>query len=170
MPGPTVTTPPCAAATNCPARRSGRPTSGPERAWCWPGSPPTGSPRCTRWSTSIADTRTSWRTCRSWAVGSTGSGRTRTVDPTGVPGRAGDYGVRVRLVVARCSVDYVGRLTAHLDPAVRLLMVKADGSVLVHADRSEERRVGKGWGARVPRVQEKEVEAHGALAGGGATA
>jgi len=51
-----------------------------------------------------------------------------------VPGRAGDYGVRVRLVVARCSVDYVGRLTAHLDPAVRLLMVKADGSVLVHAD------------------------------------
>jgi RecB family endonuclease NucS len=31
-------------------------------------------------------------------------------------------------------VDYVGRLTAHLDPAVRLLMVKADGSVLVHAD------------------------------------
>jgi len=40
----------------------------------------------------------------------------------------------VRLVVARCSVDYVGRLTAHLDPAVRLLMVKADGSVLVHAD------------------------------------
>lgn len=37
-------------------------------------------------------------------------------------------------MVARCSVDYVGRLTAHLDPAVRLLMVKADGSVLVHAD------------------------------------
>ncbi len=31
-------------------------------------------------------------------------------------------------------MDYVGRLTAHLDPAVRLLMVKADGSVLVHAD------------------------------------
>lgn len=40
----------------------------------------------------------------------------------------------MRLVVARCSVDYVGRLTAHLDEAVRLLMVKADGSVLVHAD------------------------------------
>jgi RecB family endonuclease NucS len=31
-------------------------------------------------------------------------------------------------------VDYAGRLTAHLDPAVRLLLVKADGSVLVHAD------------------------------------
>jgi RecB family endonuclease NucS len=40
----------------------------------------------------------------------------------------------VRLVIARCSVDYVGRLTAHLPLATRLLMVKADGSVLVHAD------------------------------------
>jgi RecB family endonuclease NucS len=38
------------------------------------------------------------------------------------------------LVIARCSVDYVGRLTAHLPMATRLLMVKADGSVLVHAD------------------------------------
>jgi RecB family endonuclease NucS len=40
----------------------------------------------------------------------------------------------MRLVVARCSVDYVGRLTAHLPLAVRLLVVKADGSVLVHSD------------------------------------
>jgi endonuclease len=40
----------------------------------------------------------------------------------------------VRLVVARCSVDYIGRLTAHLPSAVRLLLVKADGSVSVHAD------------------------------------
>jgi RecB family endonuclease NucS len=40
----------------------------------------------------------------------------------------------VRLVIARCSVDYVGRLTAHLPSAVRLLMIKADGSVLVHSD------------------------------------
>jgi endonuclease len=40
----------------------------------------------------------------------------------------------VRLVIARCSVDYVGRLTAHLPAAVRLLLVKADGSVLVHSD------------------------------------
>jgi endonuclease len=40
----------------------------------------------------------------------------------------------VRLVIARCSVDYVGRLTAHLPMAPRLLMVKADGSVLVHSD------------------------------------
>jgi endonuclease len=40
----------------------------------------------------------------------------------------------VRLVIARCSVDYVGRLSAHLPSAVRLIMVKADGSVLVHSD------------------------------------
>jgi RecB family endonuclease NucS len=40
----------------------------------------------------------------------------------------------VRLVIARCSVDYIGRLTAHLPLAIRLLMVKADGSVSVHAD------------------------------------
>ena len=40
----------------------------------------------------------------------------------------------MRLVIARCSVDYVGRLTAHLPPALRLLIVKADGSVLVHSD------------------------------------
>ena len=40
----------------------------------------------------------------------------------------------MRLVIARCSVDYVGRLTAHLPQALRLLIVKADGSVLVHSD------------------------------------
>jgi endonuclease len=40
----------------------------------------------------------------------------------------------VRLVIAQCSVDYAGRLTARLAPALRLLIVKADGSVLVHSD------------------------------------
>ncbi|WP_344079328.1 endonuclease NucS [Luedemannella helvata] len=40
----------------------------------------------------------------------------------------------MRLVIARCSVDYVGRLTAHLPLATRLLMVKADGSISIHAD------------------------------------
>ena len=40
----------------------------------------------------------------------------------------------MRLVIAQCSVDYEGRLTAHLPPAVRLIMVKADGCVAVHAD------------------------------------
>ncbi len=40
----------------------------------------------------------------------------------------------MRLVIATCTVDYVGRLTAHLPEALRLLIVKADGSVLVHSD------------------------------------
>jgi len=37
-------------------------------------------------------------------------------------------------VVARCQVDYAGRLTAHLPMATRVLMIKADGSVLIHSD------------------------------------
>src|SRR5882724_5260576 len=40
----------------------------------------------------------------------------------------------MRLVIARCSVDYVGRLEAHLPSAPRLILVKSDGSVSVHAD------------------------------------
>ncbi|MEM7340690.1 MAG: endonuclease NucS [Actinomycetota bacterium] len=40
----------------------------------------------------------------------------------------------MRLLVADCTVDYDGRLTAHLPRAVRLIMVKADGCVAVHAD------------------------------------
>jgi RecB family endonuclease NucS len=40
----------------------------------------------------------------------------------------------VRLVVATCSVDYAGRLTAHLPLATRALMLKGDGSVLIHSD------------------------------------
>jgi RecB family endonuclease NucS len=40
----------------------------------------------------------------------------------------------VRLVIARCQVDYSGRLSAHLPMAVRLILVKADGSVSIHAD------------------------------------
>lgn len=40
----------------------------------------------------------------------------------------------MRLVVARCTVDYAGRLSARLPSAVRLVMVKADGCVAVHAD------------------------------------
>ena len=65
----------------------------------------------------------------------------------------------MRLVIARCSVDYVGRLSAHLPTAMRLLIVKADGSVLVHSDggsykplnwmsppcRLEDRRAPGGW-------------------------
>ena len=40
----------------------------------------------------------------------------------------------MRVVIASCSVDYSGRLDAHLPRATRLIMVKADGSVLVHSD------------------------------------
>lgn len=40
----------------------------------------------------------------------------------------------MRLIVARCEVTYTGRLTAVLPEALRLLMVKSDGSVMVHAD------------------------------------
>ena len=40
----------------------------------------------------------------------------------------------MRLVIAECTVDYDGRLTAHLPAATRLIMVKADGCVAVHAD------------------------------------
>ena len=40
----------------------------------------------------------------------------------------------MRLVIAQCTVDYVGRLTAHLPSARRLLLIKADGSVSIHAD------------------------------------
>jgi RecB family endonuclease NucS len=40
----------------------------------------------------------------------------------------------VRLVIARCSVDYRGRLQAHLPTADRLIMVKADGSISIHSD------------------------------------
>ena len=40
----------------------------------------------------------------------------------------------MRVVIARCSVDYQGRLSAHLPLATRLIMVKADGCVAIHAD------------------------------------
>src|SRR5438874_12797824 len=59
---------------------------------------------------------------------------------SGFPGRIACTPTRrvalptMRLVIARCSVDYAGRLTAHLPSAPRLILVKADGSVSVHAD------------------------------------
>jgi RecB family endonuclease NucS len=40
----------------------------------------------------------------------------------------------VRLIVARCEITYSGRLSAYLPESTRLLMLKSDGSVLVHAD------------------------------------
>ena len=40
----------------------------------------------------------------------------------------------MRLVIANCTVDYSGRLDAHLAQAIRLIMIKADGSISIHAD------------------------------------
>ena len=40
----------------------------------------------------------------------------------------------VHILIARCTVDYTGRLSAHLPSAVRLIVTKADGSVAIHAD------------------------------------
>jgi len=44
----------------------------------------------------------------------------------------------VRLIVANCSIDYTGRLTTHLAPSTRLLMVKADGTFLVWSDHGSQ--------------------------------
>src|SRR5215471_9419436 len=44
------------------------------------------------------------------------------------------YNAAVRLVVAQCSVEYEGRLGARLPPAQRLILLKADGSIAIHAD------------------------------------
>ena len=53
---------------------------------------------------------------------------------TAAPQASGLPSCPVRLVIARCTVDYDGRLQAHLPSAVRLIMVKADGCVAIHAD------------------------------------
>jgi RecB family endonuclease NucS len=44
------------------------------------------------------------------------------------------YRVRVRLVITRCAVDYTGRLTARLPSATRLLVIKNDGTFLIHSE------------------------------------
>src|SRR3954466_8555430 len=72
----------------------------------------------------------------------------------------------VRLVIARCSVDYDGRLTAHLPLATRLLVVKADGSVLVHSDGGSHKPLN--WMS--PPCTMAEVEPDEALATDGVVA
>jgi RecB family endonuclease NucS len=57
------------------------------------------------------------------------------------------------LVIARCSVDYQGRLQAHLPMALRLLVLKADGSVLVHSDGGSYKPLN--WMSPPCRVQEE---------------
>ena len=58
----------------------------------------------------------------------------------------------MRLVIARCQVDYAGRLSAHLPMATRLIMVKSDGSVLVHSDGGSYKPLN--WMAPPARVRE----------------
>ncbi|MEV6774239.1 endonuclease NucS [Nocardia sp. NPDC051030] len=62
----------------------------------------------------------------------------------------------MRLVIARCQVDYVGRLTAHLPMARRLLMMKADGSVLVHSDGGSYKPLN--WMSPPCWLEEREAE------------
>ena len=69
----------------------------------------------------------------------------------------------MRLVIARCSIDYLGRLTAHLPMAPRLLLVKADGSVSVHADD----RAYKPLNWMSPPCSMRETYADDASGGGG---
>ena len=60
----------------------------------------------------------------------------------------------MRVVIARCSVDYVGRLSAHLPMATRLILVKADGSVLVHSDGGSYKPLN--WMSPPCRLEESE--------------
>jgi len=62
----------------------------------------------------------------------------------------------MRLVIATCSVDYSGRLTAHLPTAKRLLLVKADGSVLVHSDGGSYKPLN--WMSPPCRLRESETD------------
>src|SRR5690625_1581248 len=66
---------------------------------------------------------------------------------------------RVRIVVATCSVDYAGRLTAHLAKAKRLLMMKADGSVLVHSDGGSYKPLN--WMSPPATIKVDELESDG---------
>ncbi|CAB4626984.1 unannotated protein [freshwater metagenome] len=66
------------------------------------------------------------------------------------------YGYEVRILVANCSVDYVGRLTAHLPAAQRVIMVKADGSVLIHSDGGSYKPLN--WMSPPCSLREKDAE------------
>src|SRR5215213_3593587 len=107
----------------------------------WSGSSSSSTPSAARLSRSpprptrepnSSSRRRSARCASAWARSPTASAR-RTSSLRDVRGKA--YGAApMRLIVARCSVEYSGRLSARLPEALRLVMLKADGSVLVHAD------------------------------------
>src|SRR6202035_6175585 len=68
----------------------------------------------------------------------------------------------MRLIVARCEVSYVGRLTTSLPEAVRLLMLKADGTLMVWADGGGSNVKPLNW-MSAPTVIEEERGADGAM-------
>ena len=68
----------------------------------------------------------------------------------------------MRLIVARCEVSYVGRLTTTLPEAVRLLMLKPDGTFMVWADGGGSNVKPLNWMV-APTVLEEETDAEGAL-------
>src|SRR6201994_3847318 len=63
----------------------------------------------------------------------------------------------VRLIVANCSIDYSGRLTTHLAPATRLLMVKADGTFMVWSDHGSQSVKPLNWMTPPTVVEESET-------------
>ena len=69
----------------------------------------------------------------------------------------------MRLVIASCSVDYSGRLDAHLPRATRVLMLKADGSVLVHSDGGSYKPLN--WMSPPARMTETQPDADDVRAG-----
>jgi RecB family endonuclease NucS len=72
------------------------------------------------------------------------------------------YGRAMRLIVARCEVSYVGRLTTTLPEAVRLLMLKPDGTFMVWADGGGSNVKPLNWMV-APTVLEEETDEAGAL-------
>jgi endonuclease len=70
----------------------------------------------------------------------------------------------VRLIVARCQVAYAGRLSTVLPEAVRLLMIKADGTFMVWADGGGSNVKPLNWMV-APTVIEEQLDEHGALQG-----
>ncbi|HVT76994.1 MAG TPA: endonuclease, partial [Acidimicrobiales bacterium] len=62
----------------------------------------------------------------------------------------------MRLVVARCTVTYAGRLSATLPSGVRLVMVKADGCVAIHADAGAYKPLN--WMMAPNFVEERELQ------------
>jgi endonuclease len=62
----------------------------------------------------------------------------------------------MRLIVARCSIDYTGRLTTHLPEAVRLLMIKSDGTFMVWSDHGGQKVKPLNWMTPPTSITEEE--------------